>query len=241
MRRPFFLGVIPARGGSKGIPAKNIVPLAGKPLIAHSIEAARGSRLLSRCIVSTDSEEIASVARGLGAEVPFLRPAVLAGDRSPSIDLILHAVSALEGAGGARVEHVVLLQPTSPLRTSRDIDLAIGRYLASPGADSLISCHRAGRVHPRIMYRPAPGNRLRPLWPAEGGGAVRRQDFEEVYIRNGAIYIASRELVMARKRLIGDEPLLYAMPEDRSINIDEPEDLERARRLLEGSREAVPS
>src|SRR5437762_12313177 len=118
---PFYLGLIPARGGSKRIPGKNLISLGGKPLIAHTIEAARKSKKLSKVLVSTDDERIADYSRSLGADVPFLRPRELARDQSPTFDAAWHAVMSVEKQRGARVDAVVLLQPTSPFRTSSHI------------------------------------------------------------------------------------------------------------------------
>lgn len=226
---PFFLGVIPARTGSKGIAGKNLRLLGGKPLIVHTIEAARASRRLTDFLVSTDGEEIAGVARAAGAPVPFLRPAEFAGDATPTVDAVMHAVSWYEGRYGRTVDAVVLLQPTSPFRTGEDIDAAIVCFVAQE-VPSLVSCYDAAHVHPSIMYTLA-GAGLEPLLP-EGGAAGRRQEFMPVYVRNGAIYITSRQLVMKARKIYDEKPVAYVMPRERSLNIDDPFDLELAEGLL---------
>jgi len=230
---PFVLGVIPARSGSKGVVNKNVRSLGGKPLILHTIEASRSSRLLSDFLVSTDAEAIAKVVRVDGAQVPFLRPAALSGDDVPSIDAVIHAVSWYEGHHHRTVDIVALLQPTSPLRTAEDIDVAIGLFTAS-GGESLVSCYDAGNTHPRIMYT-LEGGRLQPLL-RDGAAPLRRQEMAPVYVRNGAIYVATRRLVMDSRKMYEDMPAAYIMPRERSINIDEPFDLELAECLLRGRK-----
>lgn len=230
----FVLGIIPARGGSKGIPGKNIVQLGGKPLIAYTIEAASQSTLLSDVIVTTDSMEIADVAKKFGASVPFLRPEEFATDQAPTILAVQHAVSEYEKFYETRVGIIVLLQPTSPFRNTEDIDTALRIFLSdSENTNSLISCYVADRVHPRIMYRPANVGHVEPyLMEDEGVKSQRRQDFNPLLVRNGALYIASRRLIFDESTLIGKTPLVYTMPFLRSMNIDDRDDLELSRLLL---------
>ncbi|HLE57406.1 MAG TPA: acylneuraminate cytidylyltransferase family protein, partial [Rhodothermia bacterium] len=141
------LAVIPARGGSKGVPRKNLVQLCGRPLIAYTIEAGLSAKSVSRLVVSTEDEEIASVARSLGADVPFIRPATLATDAAQSLPVVQHAVQAVEEFEGAPYEVIVMLQPTTPLRTADDIDSAVTLLLES-GADSVVSVVDVGGHHP---------------------------------------------------------------------------------------------
>jgi CMP-N,N'-diacetyllegionaminic acid synthase len=225
----FVLAVIPARGGSKGIKDKNIRPLAGKPLIAFSIEAAKSSELLGDFLVSTDSKRIAEIARSLGAPVPFLRPASLAQDSSPTVDTLIHAVEWYEREKGRRVDAVAILQPTAPLRLGSDIDAALQIFFEGK-ARSLFSCFQETSSHPLVMYIEAEGL-LKPLL-SDHDAVVRRQDFPPVYVRNGAIYIASRELVIDERRIRDDRSMLYLMPRERSVNIDELDDFEEAERAL---------
>ena len=223
-----FLGIIPARGGSKGISGKNVKDLAGKPLIAHSIAAANQAKQLDFCLVSTDSDEIKSISEAHGGWVPFLRPGHLAEDHSTTVDAVLHATDWFVANQARNVDYVVLLQPTSPFRTARDIDDAIGVMLAHPGRDSLISCYDASHVHPTIMYH----QEGEVLTPYSGEGCItQRQGFEPVYVRNGAIYIVKLGALQAARQIIVGDPLPYMMPRERSINIDEPHDLDIARCL----------
>lgn len=226
------LGIIPARGGSKGIPRKNLCPVGGHPLIAWTICAAQRSRKLSACLVSTDSEEIAEVARWYGADVPFIRPSSLADDTSPTIDVVGHAIRHYEHSTGSNISLVVVLQPTTPFRTGEDIDRAIALMEADSTAQSLISGYDASHAHPAIMHVPLtdrPG-RVVPLIPS-AAGVGRRQEFPRVFVRNGAVYVARRDLVLHDRRLWDDAPLLYEMPRERSLNIDAPYDLQLAQLL----------
>ncbi len=233
----FVLAVIPARAGSKGIKDKNILALAGKPLVTHTIAAALASKILDAVIVSTDSPKIAEVAAAAGASVPFLRPPELATDETPAVDALRHAVLAYEEQTGRRVGTVVLLQPTTPLRTTGDIDAALRLFRAHPEAESLITCYNANFVHPRIMYRREEGDRVVPFLNAASQG-VRRQDFEPVYVRNGAVYVTTRNLLVEHYQIVSDAPLGLVMPRDRSINIDEPLDFELAELLMERRKAA---
>jgi len=222
-----ILGVIPARGGSKGIPLKNISPLLGRPLISYTIEAARRAKGMDACLVSTDSEQIAQVAMDAGAWVPFLRPAELATDEAPTWSTLRHAIMCYEEITGATVHSVVTLQPTTPLRLPEDIDGAIKKYMAAqPEADCLVSACQVNHMHPLTLYR-AEGIWLRPFLAGENH-TRRRQEWEKVFWRNGAVYISRRELVMEGKRVVGDRPLLYEMPASRSVSIDTEEDLKMA-------------
>jgi CMP-N-acetylneuraminic acid synthetase len=226
---PFFLGVIPARGGSKGIKDKNIFPVLGKPLIAYTIEAVLQSQRLCDCIVSTDSERIAEISRKWGGKAPFLRPAELAEDTTPSVDVLIHALLWYEKHNNVRVDAVVLLQPTAPMRLPADIDSAI-EVFAKGKAESLISCFEEKSIHPLVMYTKQDGL-LKPLL-SDKDVVVRRQDFPPIYVRNGAIYITSRDLLLNKKRIRGDRSLLYLMPEERSVNIDEMKDIEEFSKRL---------
>lgn len=213
-----ILAMIPARGGSKGIKDKNITPLAGKPLITYTIEAALQSRYIDRVVVSTDSETIAAVARAAGADVPFLRPAELASDTAKSIDAVLHCI---EFVGDYTI--FVLLQPTSPLRTAEDIDAAIEIFIAH-GEKGLCSVNEISD-HP-ILTRTMDGDgMLQPL--LNTNSTVRRQDMPAFYHVNGAIYI-NRIDEINRDTSFNDNPVGYVMPRERSVDIDIVEDLKIA-------------
>lgn len=225
------LGVIPARGGSKGVPGKNVALVGGKPLIVWTIETARAARTLDRLVVSTDSPAIADVAAAHGAETPFLRPSELAKDDTPGIDPILHAVRWLEEREGYRPDIVVALQPTSPLRTAADIDAAVA-LCGSHEVEAVVSVTPAGQ-HPYWMKRIDEWGYLHDLDSLEPTGSVlRRQDLPLVYALNGAIYLARRDLLLRRRTWYGDRTRAYVMPPGRSLDIDTPWDLHLADLLL---------
>ncbi|NJL93831.1 MAG: acylneuraminate cytidylyltransferase family protein [Anaerolineae bacterium] len=224
------LGVIPARGGSKGVPRKNIAVVAGKPLLAYSILAAQHSRGLAEVIVSTDDAEIAEVARAWGAAVPFLRPAALATDSASSVEVALHALAFMEKAQAQPYEALLLLQPTTPLRRAEDIDAAL-HLLASSGAEAVISVMEAGAAHPLYIYTLNEA-RLQPFLP-DTGRVTRRQDFPPLYLRNGAIYAVRRSVLVEQRTFFPQDICPYLMPPERSVNIDRPLDLELAAFFLE--------
>jgi CMP-N-acetylneuraminic acid synthetase len=217
------LAIIPARGGSKGVPNKNIRSLAGKPLIAYTIEAAKDSKVLTHTVVSTDSEEIATIVKSLGASVPFMRPPVLATDMAASLPVIQHAVNEMEAILKCRFDAIVMLQPTCPLRSASDIDEAVDKLFNS-GADSVISVVDVGGHHPLRMKRIV-GDRL-INYIEQGAEDMRpRQILPPTYIRNGALYVARRETIMEKQSFVGEDCRAYIMPSDRSVNIDVFEDL----------------
>jgi N-acylneuraminate cytidylyltransferase len=214
------LAVIPARGGSKGVPRKNIRPLAGKPLIGWTIEAANDATLIDRVIVSTDDLEIAEVARTLGAEVPFLRPAGLASDAASGMEPIVHAIHELQG-----FEYVVLLQPTSPLRNGNDIDAAIA-MCTNEGAFSCVSVSEV-KERPEYCYFMDKSGRISSVLP-NIEQVVRRQNLPPVYCLNGAIYVAKISWFLTHKTFITEETRAWVMPRERSIDIDDTYDFELA-------------
>ncbi len=218
-----ILALIPARGGSKGIPRKNIGAIAGKPLIVWTIDAALGVAAIDRVVVTTDDAEIAEVARAAGADVPFLRPVALARDETPGIDPALHALGVVPG-----YQTLVLLQPTSPLRTPGDITAALDLFTESK-APSVVSVSEA-RDHPFHCYARDSVGRLSALLP--GGGETRRQDLPAALALNGAIYVVDTKWLTAGRRFIGPETIGYVMPPERSIDIDTRLDWELAEVLL---------
>ncbi|MCA1990029.1 MAG: acylneuraminate cytidylyltransferase family protein [Desulfarculus sp.] len=226
------LGLIPARGGSKGIPRKNLAPLAGRPLIAHTIAAALASARLDRVVVSTDDPEIAAVAREHGAEVPFLRPAELADDTAPALAVIRHAIAALD-AQGWRTQALAYLQPTSPLRTAQQIDAALAMLLEQ-GADSVVSVVEVPHnFSPLSVMRRQDDGRLTPYQEPDGPVPLRRQDKPRLWARNGpAVLALTRETVMDLGVLYGPRTLGLVMDRVDSLDIDEPLDLELAAWLL---------
>ena len=228
------LAIIPARGGSKGLPRKNLLRLSGKPLIAHTIEAARVARSLQRIVVSTESPEIAEVGRQYGAEVPFLRPAELAGDETPTLPVLQHVLAQLEATEGCTPDIVVLLQPTSPLRRAEDIDRAVD-LLERSGADSVVSLC-AAEHHPAWMRR-LEGDRVLPFLE-NGPEYTRRQDMPPVYRLNGAVYITRRRILMEENRILGQDTRGLVMDAESSVDIDTLFDLKVADLIMQERRNA---
>jgi CMP-N-acetylneuraminic acid synthetase len=229
-----IVGVIPARGGSKGIPGKNLVPVGGRPLIAHTFDAARRSRTLSRVVLSTDSDAIAAVARTDGIDVPFMRPPSLATDDTPMLDVLQHALAALE----PRPDVIVLLQPTSPLRRAEHIDAAVA-LLGETGADSVVSVITVPHQFTPDSLMRREGERVVPL--ASGPGATRRQDKPVLYARNGPAVLVTRARVLASGRLYGDDTRPYVMSREDSIDIDDRFDLEMLEALLARRQGRAPA
>jgi len=220
-----ILGIVPARGGSKGIPRKNLADVCGKPLIAYSIETGRqllASGTLARCIVSTDDQEIADRARALGADVPFMRPAAAATDTAKALAYVLHALETLEPQDGA-YDAVMLLQPTSPIRDAAVIAAAVAR-MESGNSDSLISCYREEYINELVMYDPQPDGTLLPRNPLHNKG-VRRQEHGPAMVRNGALYVTRTPYLKATGSLVCDRPVLLEMSKLDSIDVDAPDDL----------------
>ena len=224
-----ILGVITARGGSKGILRKNIKDLAGKPLIAYTIEASSAARHLTRTIVSTDDEEIATIAKEHGGDVPFLRPAHLAEDESKSIDVIQDLLSTLV-AQGETYGYVMILQPTSPFRTSEDIDSAI-QIAVDQDADSVMSMVELSDFSKKKIKKIS-DSIIEPFFEAEGNESSRRQDLEPAYKRNCAIYLTRTDLIM-QGDLFGEKSVAYIMPEERSVDINTPYDFSLTEFLLQ--------
>jgi CMP-N-acetylneuraminic acid synthetase len=225
-----ILGVVPARGGSKSVPRKNIALVNGKPLLAYTIQAARRSQRITHFVVSSEDPEIIAVAKRYGAPVPFVRPAELAADETPTLPVVQHAVREMERLEGTTFDYVVLLQPTTPLRLHEDIDAAVDKLIAT-GADSVISVCDVGAYHPARM-RQIVDDCLVELPIREPKEMLRRQDLPPVYIRNGAVYAVKREVVMEHNSMVGQISRPYIMPAERSVNVDSKMDLLLAEILL---------
>ena len=217
------LALIPARGHSKGLPRKCLKDLRGKPLIAWTIEAAKQAPGVDRVVVTTDSAEIAHVALEWGADVPFMRPDALAGDDTPTIDAVLHALSLLPD-----YEWLLLLQPTSPMRSSGDIEAILG-LVAATGAPSAVSVCEA-MDHPYWTYRRHSSHRLSPFTPSPL--ILRRQDLPPAFALNGALYLAKCEWIQENRCLVAPESVGYVMPLERSVDIDSELDWKWAEFLL---------
>ena len=226
------IATICARGGSKGLPGKNIRHLGGLPLIAWSIREARRSAYLDRVIVSSDDEAILAVARAHGAETPFVRPAELARDDTPGVDPVLHAVKAVQEAGDAPYDYVVLLQPTSPLRTVADVDGAIALCLdnAWPCVISVLQPEKS----PFFMFTQDDQGRLSPVI-AQESYHTRRQTLPRVVAPNGAVYVADCAWLAATRSYLTPETRGFEMPRSRSWDIDEALDFDICELLLKKS------
>ena len=226
-----ILAVIPARGGSKGVSRKNIRPVCGRPLIAYTIETALAAHaVFYRIIVSTDDREIADVARRCGAEVPFIRAAELSGDHVPMVPVLQHAVRFVEWQDDVRVDWVCLLQPTEPFRTVADIETALCLAQAG-GCDSVISVVQVFSVHPILVKRIDDG-RLLPYCIEEKEGTPRQDYQPPAYMRNGAIYLTRRDVLIERNSIWGDVIRPYVMPPEHSVGVDSEVDLKLVELLM---------
>lgn len=228
------LALIPARGGSKGLPRKNVLPLDGKPMIAWTVEAALNAACIDRVVVSTDDPEIAEAARAAGAETPFVRPAALASDEASSLSVIEHALDALDWGAGA----LALLQPTSPLRIASDIDAAAS-LLEKQRATFCVSVVPNGKPL-EWLHRIDGASRLQPVADANRIAAEavsRRQDAGPVYALNGALYLGAASDVRRARGFIANDTVAYVMPRERSIDIDDAIDLEVARSFITAGRQ----
>lgn len=217
------LGLIPARGGSKGIPNKNIRDLNGEPLIAHSIKAGQNASSIDTVIVSTDNDEIATIAEQYDARVPFIRPDRLATDEAPTAPVIKHAVEHLQERG-EYYDTFVLLQPTSPLRTEVHIDEAYSQH-ECPDVDSVISAYPT--YDTRWQRTPEGANKLNYT-----DASKRRQDRDPEYVINGAIYVTNIAQFMKTETTITGKTAIYEMSERESVDIDTPFDLWLAEQIL---------
>lgn len=211
------LAIIPARGGSKGVPRKNIREVAGKPLIAWTIEEAIKSKYIDRLILSSDDPEIMDVARHWGCEVPFARPAELSLDETPGIEPVIHAIQSLPG-----YDYVVLLQPTSPLRSVEDIDGCI-ELCVTRQASSCVSVTEPDKS-PYWMFT-ADGDGMMHSLFERAGIISRRQDLPKVYALNGAVYVSKIEWLVVSRSFIDKKMVVFLMPKERSLDIDEEIDL----------------
>ena len=213
-----ILAIIPARGGSKGIPHKNVIDLCGKPLIDYTIQAGLHSQYIDCVMVSTDDDEIAEISRKCGADVPFMRPAALAEDTSKTIDVVIHVIETYKKAG-QHFDTLVLLQPTQPLRTSQDVDRAIEKYMEQK-CTPLVSITDVD--DPPVLTRYLENGKMVNILSCSS--TVRRQDMKRYYKVNGCIYINEVKDI-CRETSFNDNPLPFYMGKDHSVDIDEPVDL----------------
>lgn len=224
-----ILGLIPARGGSKGLPRKNIKPLLGKPLMAWTIEQALLSRYLDTVIVSTEDDEIAVIAKRYGAEVPFERPGEFATDEASGLDVVFHAMEALE-RGGHVYDILVDLQPTSPLRLAEDIDRSIELLLKTENAGAVVSVCRA--AHHPYLANTLPEDGCMKDFLREGMKNRNRQNLPVHYRANGALFVSFSDYLREQGDFFGERTYAYIMPEERSVDVDSILDLYLAEALL---------
>lgn len=226
-----ILAIIPARGGSRGIPHKNIRNFAGKPLIAHSIEVAIAAPSVHRTVVSTDDVAIAESAKKYGAEVPFLRPAELAGDSSQVVDAVIHLLESLKRTEKYEPTHVMLLQPTSPLRTSDDIEKAVA-LLRERNADSLVSVCRSEN----LLFTKGEDDVLHAL---TGQQSANRQEVPTCYRLDGSmIYLTQTEMLLAARSFLSGKLVGYEIERWRAVDLDEPQDFVLGERIF-GMRDEI--
>ena len=228
-----MLAIIPARGGSKGLPGKNIKLLDGLPLICHSIKTALKSNLINRVIVSTEDNEIAAIAKNCGAEVPFMRPTNLASDTSMAMDAYFHVLDFIAKENSKPIQSFVALLPTVPLRSSEDIDSAI-KIFNDKNANSVISVVEA-QIPLHWNMRITKDGMLENYLP-EFNAMKNRQEFEKTYVPNGAIYVFRSEILRSTRQYYTEKTFPYIMPRNRSADIDDLLDFEWAEYLLKKNR-----
>ena len=214
-----ILAIIPARGGSKGLPKKNIRLMCGKPLIAWTIEQANASRYLDTIFVSTDSEEIATIARQYGAVIPFMRPAELARDDSPTADAVVHTIQQFS-MKGKPFDYIVLLEPTSPLRKPADIDNAIELIVGTPGADCLVSLGEVHMEHPMIVKRIQKNGFLAPYMP-DTRKIHQRQQADRAYFPYGVVYISKVPEFLKNRTFYSERSVPYLIDRWQNYEIDD--------------------
>jgi CMP-N,N'-diacetyllegionaminic acid synthase len=227
------LAVIPARSGSKGIPGKNLVRIKDKPLIAYMIESALRSQRITKIIVSTDSREIADVARSCGAEIPFIRPIQLAADHVPLAPVTIHAMKQMDSVGFC-ADVVVTLQPTSPLTQAADIDEAIEK-LSKTGCDSVVSMKKVEECHPWRVYR-LDEDRVLPFNEYTNESNKQRQDWPPVYKFSGAIFARQRRVLEnsnGQDFALGRDVRGVLIPAERAVDINSPLDLLLLKAILD--------
>jgi len=215
------LAIVPARGGSKGLPGKNKRILHGKPLVAWPIGTAIQASGVDKVLCSTDDPEISDIASAYGADVPFLRPDRLASDTASSIDVILHAVDYLASAG-ENYDYIVLLEPTSPLTSSADVDTALARLHARRAdADSIVGISKVESTHPEYDVRLAADGRISPYMAPDFKSLKRRQEIEPLHFLEGSLYISCTAALQRERSFYHGRTLGYEVPRWKSIEIDE--------------------
>ena len=225
-----ILAIIPARGGSKGLPGKNIKPLCGKPLIGWSIEQAQASEYIDEIFVSTDSREIATVAERFGIKVPFLRPSELATDTSPSSAFVLHTIDYYSNKG-QEFEYILLLEPTSPLRDVDDINIAIEQLLNHNTAKSIVGVSKVEATHPAFLVNISKEGLLKPY--LEEMKVLRRQELNDLYFFEGSLYLSETNYYIKAESFYHNLTLPYVVPKYKSYEVDDIVDFYIIEKLLE--------
>ena len=225
-----ILAIIPARGGSKGLPSKNIKPLCGKPLIGWSIEQAQASEYIDEIFVSTDSREIATVAERFGIKVPFLRPSELATDTSPSSAFVLHTIDYYRNKG-QEFDYILLLEPTSPLRDVDDINIAIEQLLNHNTAKSIVGVSKVEATHPAFLVNISKEGLLKPY--LEEMKVLRRQELNDLYFFEGSLYLSEIDYFMKTESFYHNLTLPYVVPKYKSYEVDDIVDFYIIEKLLE--------
>ena len=224
-----ILGIIPARGGSKGVIKKNIRTVGGEPLIAYSIRAAQTSKLLSHYVTTTDDEKIAEVACQYGSPL-LMRPGELARDDTPIVPVVWHALESVERDLEYQFDVIVLIQPSSPIRVGKDIDIVISMFKKDPELESVISVCPMEDISPARMYQIDENGYMNPLW--KKFETCNRQSLPQLYIRNGAIYAVRRSVLKEQGELMSKYKKAYVMPRSHWATIDDERDLAIADLLI---------
>jgi hypothetical protein len=225
-----ILAIIPARGGSKGLPGKNIKPLCGKPLIGWTIEQAQSSKYIDEIFVSTDSNEIAAVAEDFGIKVPFLRPTELATDTSPSSAFVLHTIGYYRNKG-QEFDYILLLEPTSPLRDITDINIAIEQLLNHDTAKSIVGVSKVEATHPAFLVDISKEGLLKPY--LKEMKTLRRQELSDLYFFEGSLYLSDIEFYIKEQTFYHDLTLPYVVPKYKAYEIDDIVDFYIVEKILE--------
>ena len=217
-----FLAIIPARAGSKGLPGKNIKELCGKPLIAWSIEAGFKSKYLDEVMVTTDSQEIADIAKSYGANIPFLRPDYLASDTATSFDAVKHTIEFYKNELNKEFDYIVLLEPTSPLREDDDIDNAI-EQLFNSNADSIVGICKTEDQNPAFLIKKDDNGYIYG-YENKDMKVLRRQDISDVYFFEGTIYISKTDILLDKQTFYHGKTIGYEVPKYKSLEVDDMDD-----------------
>lgn len=216
-----IIAIVPARQGSKGLAKKNMIDFLGKPLLVWSIEAAVQSNYVDRIIVSTDSTEIAGVGEKFGADIPFIRPSYLSEDNSTSVDVICHAIEFMSEKLGENFDFVILLEPTSPLRTSEDVDLALEKLIGSPDARSLVSVGESESQHNTLQFNITESEFISVEPASKKFVHMRRQDLARSYFLDGSIYLSYIHTLFEFASFVHGKTLTLSLPKWKNIEIDD--------------------